>query len=105
MRENYLVTCGKWTTTESVDREVFETHEEACFEAATMSLEKYFKTSEVMVGVVPHTHFIKCTWSCLVRPAKMLNSNKNDYLIFPPKLYENIGLHVVTKYFKNNKQL
>jgi len=96
MREDYLVTCGEWVTTESVDREIFENHEEACFEAATMSLEKYFKASG------PRW---KCAWACVVRPAKTPNSNKNDYLIFPPKLYENIGLHVVAEYFKKNKQL
>ena len=96
MKEEYLVTCGKWFTTESVDREIFESHKEACFEAATKSLEKYFK-----MFAPPE----KSLTTCIVRPAKTPNSNKNDYLIFPPKLYENIGLHVVAEYFKKNKQL
>jgi len=96
MNEDYLVTCGEWSTTETVDIEIFENHKEACFEAATKSLEKYFK-----VTAPPE----KSLTTCIVRPARSLDNNKNDYLIFPPRLYENIGFHVVAKYFKKNKQL
>jgi len=108
MKEDYLVMCGKWFTTESVDREIFETHKEACFEAATKSLEKYFKMPLFLTDytgcAAPENSLCLAEWplnstTCIVRPAETPNSNKNDYLIFPPKLYENIGLHIVSEYF------
>tara|TARA_Y100000310_G_C20224526_1_gene597279 strand:- start:99 stop:383 length:285 start_codon:yes stop_codon:yes gene_type:complete len=93
MKEEFEILCGKWTDRVTVDRNIFEKHEEACFEAATRSFEKYFQEG--------HTEERNLT-TCVVRPLKVPN-NKKDYLIFPPRLYENIGLHIVTNYFKINK--
>jgi hypothetical protein len=92
--EDFLVVCGEWGDIVPVDRDIFESHEEACFEAATKSFEKYFK-----LGAVKE----RSLTTCVVRPAKAPN-NKNDYLIFPPKLYENIGFHIITKYFERNNR-
>ena len=101
--EDFLVVCGEWGDIVSVDRSVFEDHEDACFEAATKSFEKYFKLG---IDREPSSRpmWDKSLTTCVVRPAKSSN-NKDDYLIFPPKLYENIGLHIVTKYFEKNNRL
>jgi hypothetical protein len=95
MNENFLVTCGKWSTTETVDRDIFNSGEDAAFEAATRSLERYFKTKSTTE---------RSLTTCVVQSSRAPN-NKDDYLIFPPRLYENIGLHLVAEYFKKNKQL
>jgi hypothetical protein len=95
MNEDFSVTCGKWSTTETVDGEIFSDGKGAAFEAATRSLERYFKTKSTIE---------RSPTTCVVRRPRALN-NKDDYLIFPPRLYENIGIHIVTEYFKKNKQL
>ena len=95
MKEEFLISCGEWKDRVIVDRSIFESYEAACFEAATKSFEKYFKTNRSTS---------RSLTTCVVRPSKTSN-NKNDYLIFPPRLYENIGLHIVSEYFKENKRL
>lgn len=96
MKEEFLISCGEWKDKATVDRSVFESYEAACFEAATRSFEKYFKSNSTIE---------RSPTTCVVQPCRTPN-NKNDYLIFPPKLYENIGLHIVNEYFKQkNKKL
>jgi len=90
MKEEFLISCGEWKDKVVVDRGIFNNYKDACFEAATKSFEKYFKTKSIKE---------RSLTTCVVRPSKTPN-NKNDYLIFPPKLYENIGFHVVNEYFK-----
>ena len=95
MKEYFLISCGEWKDKVTVDRSIFNNYQDACFEAATKSFEKYFKIKSTAK---------RSLTTCVVQPYKTSN-NKNDYLIFPPRLYENIGLHIVSEYFKNNKQL
>jgi hypothetical protein len=98
MNEDYIVTCGSWNERVTVDRSIFESHEEACFEAATRCLEKHFLTSDYLQD--KKQGITKDLTRCLVRPADSLDNNKDDYIVFPPKIYENIGVGVVKKYFK-----
>ena len=39
----FEVICGTYRNLVRVDREVFESHKDACFEAATQSIEEYFR--------------------------------------------------------------
>ena len=103
MKENYTVTCGNWTETVTVDRNIFESHEQACFEAATRCLENHFMTGNYFQD--KERGAAKDLTRCFVRPTDSVDSNKDDYIIFPPKVYENIGLNVVAKYFKPYKTL
>ena len=80
--------CGSYRDSVKIDREVFGPYGEACFEAATQSIENYMVyESDVALGMF-----------CVVRMKGF--GKENDFVILTHGILRNAGHHDLAEEFK-----
>ena len=87
----FEVICGSYRNSVKIDREVFESYEDACFEAATQSIEEYFRDTNPMEAEA-------ISIFCVIR----INGNKkeNDFVILTHNILRNAGYHDLANEFE-----
>ena len=100
----FEVICGSYRNHVRVDREVFESYEDACFEAATQSLEEYFgdtnpnEAATISIFCVirtKHTHFF-----CGILGKPPAEGMDNDFVILTHNILRNAGHHDLANEFE-----
>ena len=88
-KKMFEVICGSHRDSVRVDRGIFETYKDACFEAATQSIEDYMTSDESDVGI---------SIFCVVRIKG--NKKENDFVILTHTILRNAGFHDLAKEFE-----
>lgn len=82
------VICGSYRNAVKIDREVFESYEDGCFEAATQSIEEYFNSfTEAGLSIF-----------CVIRIKG--NKKENDFVILTHNILRNAGYHDLANEFE-----
>ena len=103
----FEVTCGGYRHNTEIDREIFESYENACFEAATQSLESYFYYSQLeekegMEGLYPETDMSLGIF-CLIRQKDTQTPpppSEHDFIILTHHILRNAGDHHLANEFE-----
>ena len=85
----FEIICGSYRDNINIDREIFESYGEACFEAATQSIEYYMtnRESDIALGIF-----------CVTR-VKVFKK-ENDFVILTHGILRNAGYHNLAKEFE-----
>ena len=89
MKTNFEVICGSYRDNINVDRGLFESYKEACFEAATQSIENYMSNDEPDVDI---------SIFCVVRVKG--SEKENDFVMLTHTALRNAGYHDLAKDFE-----
>jgi len=90
-KDLFEVICGSYRNSIKIDREVFESYKDACFEAATQSIEEYFRDTDPMEAAT-------ISIFCVIRMKG--NQKENDFVILTHHMLRNAGHHDLANEFE-----
>ena len=90
-KDMFEVICGSYCNTVKIDREIFESYKDGCFEAATQSIEEYFADTD------PEEAATICIF-CVIRTKG--NKKENDFVILTHNILRNAGYHDLASEFE-----
>tara|TARA_Y100000593_G_C4287156_1_gene326155 strand:+ start:675 stop:1025 length:351 start_codon:yes stop_codon:yes gene_type:complete len=96
-KDLFEVICGSYRNSIKIDREVFKSYKDACFEAATQSIEEYFRDTDP-------TEVATISIFCVIRSPSFVfekgNQKENDFVILTHTVLRNAGYHDLAKEFE-----